>query len=56
MQKRITELQGLEENKDESKEKDNFLNQDEKIVQIKNDGNSLFRCLAHQIYKKQYLY
>ncbi len=56
MQQRLTELQKLEENKDESKEKDNFLNQDEKIVQIKNNGNSLFRCLAHQIYKKQYLY
>ncbi len=31
MQKRIKELQGLEENKDESKEKNNFLNQDEEI-------------------------
>ncbi len=40
MLQRLAELQQLEENKDESKEKDHFLNQDEKIFEITNDGNS----------------
>jgi hypothetical protein len=37
----------LEENKDESKEKDHFLKKDETLVEITRDSNSLFSCLAH---------
>ena len=32
---------------EESLEKEHFLNRDETIVEILQDGNSLFRCLAH---------
>jgi hypothetical protein len=53
---RITELKNLEENKDESKENDRYLNHDETIVEITRDSNSIFRCLAHQIKKKEILF
>jgi hypothetical protein len=43
----------LEENKDESKEKEHFLNKDETLVEIPHDGNSLFRCLAHHNMKEE---
>ena len=46
-------MRELDENKDESKEKDHFLNKDETLVEITHDGNSLFRCLAHHNMKKE---
>ena len=46
----------LEEIKDESLEKENFLNKGETLFQITRDNYSLFRCLAHQTMKNQDLY
>jgi hypothetical protein len=43
----------LEENKDESKEKFHFLNKDETLFEITDDGNSLFHCLAHHNMKEE---
>jgi hypothetical protein len=43
----------LEENKDESKEKYHFLNKDETLFEITDDGNSLFNCLAHHNMKEE---
>ena len=46
----MTELEG---NKDESIEKEHFLNMNETLVEIPHDGNSLFRCLAHHNIKEE---
>jgi hypothetical protein len=46
----------LEEIKDESKEKEHFLNKDEKLVEIIHDENSLFRCLAQYNMKEEITY
>ncbi len=50
---RFSEITELEENKDESKQKENFLKKDETLVEIPHDGNSLFRCLAHHNVKDE---
>ncbi len=39
-----------------SKEKDHFLNQEETIIEITQDENSIFRCLAHETVKEENLY
>ena len=49
-------MRELDENKDESKEKDHFLNKDETLVEITHDGNSLFRCLAHYKMKEDFTF
>jgi hypothetical protein len=49
-------MRELEENKDESKEKDHFLNKDETLVEITHDSNSLFRCLAHHNAKEDFTF
>ncbi len=56
MYEQFNQIEELEENKDESKEKDRFLNIDETLVEVTRDNNSLYRCLAHQKLKNQNLY